>query len=389
METGKIKTLFTDIEKTEALFPRTKTSAVTNNEGVNLDALLEDKASAGFGYGESMYWQSFGSDADFLAYIDTLWNEMPQSSTKQISFHVAPIGDELEHSQSWIGTIYKYRDTEGHIKAISYRASTNAARNYITEICRNRINGAWDAWEWVNPPMRSGIEYRTTKRYGGNVVYERLNSVTGYVQYRLEGTDTWSNYSSLLGAAPAGFGLGDGAPVVAIEDIDNMDSCGWFYATSSSGYKVSGKTLYYLFVRVDSWKNSGGSRRVTQTAYNDGRVLQRWQKHDGTWNEWEWVNPPMESGVEYCTTERWKEKSVYTKLINCGTLASGRNVIAHNLVAEIIRYGGSCDKNALPYIDTNNNGEVNIAVSSNNIILNATSQFAGKKAYIQLWYVKG
>lgn len=42
MANGKIKTLFSDKEKTEALFPRTKISAVSDNNGVGLDALLNN-----------------------------------------------------------------------------------------------------------------------------------------------------------------------------------------------------------------------------------------------------------------------------------------------------------------------------------------------------------
>ena len=48
MATGKIKTLFSDAEKREALFPRTKTSAISNDDGVGLDALLAGKASESF-----------------------------------------------------------------------------------------------------------------------------------------------------------------------------------------------------------------------------------------------------------------------------------------------------------------------------------------------------
>lgn len=40
--TGKIKTLFSDSAKTEALFPRTKTSAVSDDDGVGLNVLLEN-----------------------------------------------------------------------------------------------------------------------------------------------------------------------------------------------------------------------------------------------------------------------------------------------------------------------------------------------------------
>ena len=41
--TGKIKTLFADSAKTEALFPRTKTSAVSDDNGVDLNVILENK----------------------------------------------------------------------------------------------------------------------------------------------------------------------------------------------------------------------------------------------------------------------------------------------------------------------------------------------------------
>ena len=44
---GKIKTLFSDKEKTEALFPRTKISAVSDENGKGLNAILDDMAYVG------------------------------------------------------------------------------------------------------------------------------------------------------------------------------------------------------------------------------------------------------------------------------------------------------------------------------------------------------
>ena len=41
MADGKIKTLYSDKEKTEALFPRTKVNAISDNNGRGLDAILE------------------------------------------------------------------------------------------------------------------------------------------------------------------------------------------------------------------------------------------------------------------------------------------------------------------------------------------------------------
>lgn len=39
---------------------------------------------------------------------------------------------------------------------------------------RRFTSGAWGEWEWVNPPMILGVEYRTTERYQGKAVYTKL-----------------------------------------------------------------------------------------------------------------------------------------------------------------------------------------------------------------------
>lgn len=36
---------------------------------------------------------------------------------------------------------------------------------------------AWSAWEWINPPMALGVEYRTTERFLGRPVYVKLVDV--------------------------------------------------------------------------------------------------------------------------------------------------------------------------------------------------------------------
>lgn len=60
---------------------------------------------------------------------------------------------------------------------------TNSA-NWITQIWsmhgsiikRELENGSWKPYEWVNPPMVIGQEYRTTKRHNGQTVYAKLLS---------------------------------------------------------------------------------------------------------------------------------------------------------------------------------------------------------------------
>ena len=67
-------------------------------------------------------------------------------------------------------------DAAGHLMRVSACAGSIyqevfAEGSTVTRWCKN---GAWDAWEWVNPPFHLGVEYRTTERWAGHVVYARL-----------------------------------------------------------------------------------------------------------------------------------------------------------------------------------------------------------------------
>ena len=60
--------------------------------------------------------------------------------------------------------------------------------------------GAWQPWEYINPPMTAGVEYRTTERINGKAVYKKRDS-NGVIMYRLDGESSWT--TGLPGAAPA------------------------------------------------------------------------------------------------------------------------------------------------------------------------------------------
>ena len=48
------------------------------------------------------------------------------------------------------------------------------------EICVRSYDGStWQPWEYVNPPMRIGVEYRTTERWNSKVVYTKLVNYNG------------------------------------------------------------------------------------------------------------------------------------------------------------------------------------------------------------------
>lgn len=55
---------------------------------------------------------------------------------------------------------------------------------------RTYANGMWNVWEWINPPMSAGVEYRTIERYQGAAVYKKVNS-SGDVLWRKDGDSKW------------------------------------------------------------------------------------------------------------------------------------------------------------------------------------------------------
>lgn len=111
------------------------------------------------------------------------------------------------------------------------------------------------------------------------------------------------------GKAPAGFGLGEseGKTINALDDIDGF---GFYQIPTDSGIAPDTNSNWgAAFVGANI--NYG-----TLIASRAGGLIATRTK-SGVWaDRWEWVNPPMEIGVEYCTTERIKGKAVYKKNVN-------------------------------------------------------------------------
>ena len=74
MATGKIITLYSDPEKTEALFPRTKINAISDADGTGLDAILDTVVYTGADDDET---------ATAPVDADTLGGKMPEDYATQ------------------------------------------------------------------------------------------------------------------------------------------------------------------------------------------------------------------------------------------------------------------------------------------------------------------
>ena len=133
-----------------------------------------------------------------------------------------------------------------------------------------------------------------------------------------------------IGAAPDGFGLGGSATLLTSADnLDALMKSGWFYYNTSNapqGTLPTALASYATLVHVSAAGNT-----CVQEAYDPtdsglhGTVLRRTIYGVGTGAKiypWEWVNPFMQLGVEYRTTERYLGKPVYVRLVNCGSAPS-------------------------------------------------------------------
>ena len=119
-----------------------------------------------------------------------------------------------------------------------------------------------------------------------------------------------------IGAAPAGFGLGETVKWIyapeTLADYIHSGFYSWssgvsdapFSAGSMIVIKRSAGYAFQVAFRDDIKKTEMAVRKLTAS----------------TWGEWEWINPPMETGVEYRTTEKYNGKPVYMKLVDFGAL---------------------------------------------------------------------
>ena len=144
--------------------------------GGEIDTLLAGKAPAGYGLGETL------PTADANEYSGTgFFNSVVNSPT-------AP--------QRW--TILQIHLVLGNVvrkDQLAFRAGSTfteiAVRKYTNE-------DGFTPWEWLNPPMKPGVEYRTTERRNGLPVYTQFKNL-GKIVNGAYGDISVTNLDSVVG----------------------------------------------------------------------------------------------------------------------------------------------------------------------------------------------
>lgn len=131
----------------------------------------------------------------------------------------------------------------------------------------------------------------------------------------------YSIVNALREKAPDGHGLGDTTISEAPnKDANKITTTGWYMAavnTPISGWWLISSITYGNIRYQFAYANEAASGIL------NGTVSQRSQKGASSgWTPWEYVNPPMQLGVEYRTTERYLGKPVYCQVIDCGVITT-------------------------------------------------------------------
>ena len=200
--------------------------------------------------------------------------------------------------------------------------------------------------------------------------------------------------ASLANKAPAGFGLGgQSKELTSGDDLNTIWENGWYRWGSSSPQNAPKMTsdvggARYIFARVANYDSQNVLQEywsLNQGAQNKAHRICR----NGVWGPLEWINPSMQIGVEYRTTERHNGKPVYKKAVNTGALSAGTSKsVAHGVENIGLRlsalYGINNDGDNL----VGNPGITGILVGGSNITITTAAGFSTSNSWVVIAYTK-
>lgn len=126
--------------------------------------------------------------------------------------------------------------------------------------------------------------------------------------------------------APSGYGLGGGGVYPSSLGLSNANIArGGFYRWDSAGTSDGFPFQYGSMLVSPRTKDSSSFQLAFCHAGTYQGVIAARQYSSTSNNAWEYLNPPMVSGVEYRTTERYAGKPVYIRQIYFGTLPNTGN----------------------------------------------------------------
>lgn len=206
-----------------------------------LEAVKAGAAPAGYGYGGvPMVLQCATEDA-LNAALTTLVNTMRDGEARQIRIHNYPA---LYSSQTFVGTLYRYIGQNDNLYAALSCFSPIGLTGGISYLSKACVNSVWTPWEHSNPPMSSGIEYRTIERYNGYSVYKKLVSFGALPNSTSKTVDAEFGSGYIIGIESV-FSTNQGKCLIKHKDISDI-VCSGANITISTTSDMSGHNVMVL-----------------------------------------------------------------------------------------------------------------------------------------------
>lgn len=199
-------------------------------------------------------------------------------------------------------------------------SGSEAVQQYYTAFSEyvTQMEAAADRAEAAASKAENMVPLDGSKALTGNM------NVGGYRIQNLEDPSDAQDAVSLRYAqgafAPAGYGLGGSSTkiITTVAQLDNIVWNGWA-RFACVGTQINGFWFNYASVFVINIAQTDSVWQELRPAASN-TLLRRFRDGSGVWSEWEFENPPMVVNVEYRTTERWRDKPVYTKLVDFGAM---------------------------------------------------------------------
>lgn len=238
-------------------------------------------------------------------------------------------------------------------------------------------------------------------QYSGEEIDDLLGkagSATGAVRYDAAQSLTDAQKTQArknVNAAPGGYGLGYIAGVAISstveEGLNTATQNGWYYFGGTGDIEnrpslIPDSGYGYLLV---SSRNQQTKLQVFMSEVNNYIAVRKLEA--GVWQPWEYVNPPMQLGVEYRTTERYLGKPVYCRLIDFGSLpnATTKMVYINNNNSSIIISAVGITSYMVLLLGTGENEhEATLKVRNNMVSIKTTSDQTKYTATILVKYYK-
>ena len=207
--------------------------------------------------------------------------------------------------------------------------------------------------------------------------------------------------ASDVGAAPTGYGLGETTTkyfpaseneleniLDAIIESMPIGATGFYRILDNEGTIWEGGTMIATVHKLD---DAYVTVDFSGYIHNTKRLCKT--KNGGNWHSLEWVNPPLTTGVEYRTTERFMGYPVYAQLVNCGTQRADKNTdVPIGVQTRVVRFNG--------YVGYN--GQYDYTVQTQDIWVGTledpttikikmgagTETREGTKTYVAIYYTK-